>query len=62
AALDSLANLLDWNPAEIIQPYSVQAADGLISVAGGFSRLSGAVDAPRSGLALFNDSAELLAR
>ncbi|MCC1497110.1 hypothetical protein [Alcanivorax sp. 1008] len=62
AALDSLAALLDWNPADIVQPYSVQAADGLISVTGGFTRLSGVVDAPRSGLALFDDSGELLAR
>ncbi|MDF1629361.1 MAG: hypothetical protein P1U78_06130 [Alcanivoracaceae bacterium] len=62
AALDSSAVLLDWNPADIIQPYSVEAADGLISVIGGFTRLSGAVEASRSGLALFDDSGELLAR
>lgn len=62
AAVDALADLLIWNPADIIQPHSVQVADGLISVSGGFSRVTGSVDAPRSGLVLFDVAGELLAR
>ncbi|MEE4252175.1 MAG: hypothetical protein V2I38_16420 [Alcanivoracaceae bacterium] len=61
AAVDSFGDLLDWNPADIMQPHAVDVADGVISVVGDFMGVSGAVDAPRSGWVLFDQSGNLLA-
>jgi hypothetical protein len=65
AAFDETGLLLDWYPGKIPSPRSVLATGGVIAIGGGFSSVGSMlddIDAPRGGLALFDDAGVLLER